>query len=179
MIVRCRWLLLLPLLLAGPSARAKDLDWQNAIAQLGSQRTVAETCVGLLKKYGDPGARDRGSQVYADAKGDFDGIIAGLIVALARNKQPDSLSDLQARLTLGFQKREAFCQSVAPLIPPAASGQKGIVEEIVKGALEPVIQAVVEIYKNAQQQDELTRGTIQTQLEATQWPAFASVSPSP
>ncbi len=96
---------------------------------------------------------------------------------LARKEQPASLPDLEDRLQRGFEKREAFCQSVQPLIPQS-SGQKGVIDEIVSGAIGPIVQAVKEIYLDAQQQDELTRKTIQTQLEATSWPVFASVTPS-
>jgi hypothetical protein len=62
---------------------------------------------------------------------------------------------------------------------PEDKGEKGIVNEIVKGAIGPLIQAVQAIYSKAKDDDALTRKTIQTQLEATSWPAFASVSPSP
>jgi len=62
--------------------------------------TLAETCAGLLKKHGDVAAVDRGSLAYGAAKAEYDGVIAGLAVALARKGQPESLPDLQARLLL-------------------------------------------------------------------------------
>jgi hypothetical protein len=70
--------------------------------------------VRLLKKYGDAAVVDRGSLTYGEAKAEYDGIVAGLIVALAQKQQPASLADLQARLQRGFDKREAFCRSVQP-----------------------------------------------------------------
>jgi hypothetical protein len=130
------------------------------------------------KKIGDPTAIERGSLAYGEAKAEYDAIIAGLIVALARKEQPASLSDLQGRMQRGYEKREALCESALSLIPQG-KGEKGIVEEIVKGAIGPIIQAVQAIYFKAKDDDTLTRKTIQTQLEATLWPAFASVSPSP
>jgi hypothetical protein len=48
----------------------------------------------------------------------------------------------------------------------------------VSGAIGPVIQAVQAIYMRAKDENALTRATIQTQLEATSWPAFAAVAPS-
>src|SRR3954469_22491687 len=130
------WLPLFLLCLAGP-ALAQGINWQDAVARLREERGQAETCVRVLKKYGDATAVDRGAVAYAEAKAEYDAIIAGLNVALAQKEQPASLSDLQERLRRGFKKRDAFCQSVRPLLPPR-SGEKGILDEIVKGAVEPL-----------------------------------------
>ncbi|MFL5280782.1 MAG: hypothetical protein ACJ8AW_07220 [Rhodopila sp.] len=172
------WPLLLVLSLASPVlAAAPEINWQEAVARLAQERTQAETCARLLKKYGDDAAKDRGELAYSQAKAEYDGIIAGLVVALAQKKQPDSLKDLQDRLQHGFAKREAFCQSAQSLVP-SQSGEKGALDEIVKGAVGPLIDAIKEIYLDAEKQGAQTRETIQTQLEATSWPTFSAVSSS-
>ena len=174
-----RWLLkLLVLSTAGTSLRAQEVNWQEAVARLARERTLAETCVALLKKYGDDAARDRGSLAYGQAKAEYDGVIGGLVVALARKGQPGSLPDLQAQLQRGFELRDAFCRSVQPLLPPSA-GQKGPIADIVEGAVKPVIDALVAIWSRTRDDDALMRKTIQTQLEATSWPSFDKVAPSP
>jgi hypothetical protein len=172
------WLTLPVVVLAGTPLLAQEINWQEAVARLARERTQAETCVSVLKKYGDPTVIDRGSLSYSEAKAEYDGVIAGLSVALTRKDQPASLPDLKGRLQRGFEKREAFCQSAQSLIPPD-KGEKGVIEEIVGGAIGPLIQAAQAIYFRAKEEDLLTRKTIETQLEATSWPAFASVSPSP
>ena len=62
---------------------------------------------------------------------------------------------------------------------PSDSGRKGIVEDVVKAAIEPVIDSLSEgvaaLYNNHRKDDVLARETIKTQLEATEWPAFAEV----
>lgn len=175
---RSGWWLLLTAVLAAPTAlHAEQINWQEAVARLARERTQAEACARILEKYGDTAAIDRGSLTYANAKADYDGIIAGLIVALARGQQPTSLPDLEQQLQRGFEEREAFCKSVQPLVPQS-SGQKGVIEEVVSGAVGPVIDALEEIYLDAGRKDELTRKTIQTELEATSWPGFESVMPS-
>jgi hypothetical protein len=178
--VSSRWgqaLTLLGVVVAQTPLHAQDINWQEAVARLARERTLAETCASVIKKYGDPTAIERDSLSYGEAKAEYDGIIAGLIVTLARKERPTSLSDLQGKLQLGFEKREAFCQRARSLIPKD-KGQKGVIEEIVSGAIGPIMQAVQTIYSKAKDDDTLTRKTIQTQLEATSWPAFASVSPS-
>jgi hypothetical protein len=178
--VHRRWLLmLLGLSAAGAPLHAQEINWQEAVARLARERTLAETCVALLKKYGDAGARDRGSLAFGQAKAEYDGVIGGLVVALARKGQPGSLSDLQAQLQRGFELRDAFCRSVQPLLPPAPSGQKGPIADIVEGAVKPVIDALVTIWSRTRDDDALMRKTIQTQLEATSWPSFDKVVPSP
>jgi hypothetical protein len=172
------WLLPLAAVLAGMTRQAHAINWQEAVARLAQERTQAETCVRLLKKYGDPAAVDRGALAYGEAKAEYDGIIAGLSVALARKAQPESLQDLEERLQRGVAKRDAFCQSVHSLIPDQ-TGERGVIDQIVSAALKPLIEALQAIYLRAKDDSALTRETIHTQLEATAWPDFAAVTPAP
>jgi hypothetical protein len=91
---------------------AQTIRWPEAVAALAAERTRAETCVRLLKRYaaGNAGALSRGELTYADAKADMDAVVRGLIVVLAQGGTPAGLSDLEARLTRGFQARATLCQ---------------------------------------------------------------------
>ena len=176
---RAPWLMALVVACSAAwAASAQDIGWQEAVARLAQERTLAETCVALLKKYGNAGAIDRGRLAYADAKAEYDAIIAGLDVALARNDQPASLPDLEARLRRGFDERQAFCATVKRLVPPPPPGVKSPLTDIVSGAVGPVVDAVKVIWLRTRDDNALMRGTIETQLEDTKWPSFASVSPS-
>jgi hypothetical protein len=175
---RAPWWLLLLLAVgtAGTALRAQEINWQEAVARLARERTLAETCVALLKQYGDQASQARGSITYGEAKAEYDGVIAGLVVALARKGQPESLPDLQNRLQRGFDKREVFCRSVDPLIPKG-SGEKGPIADIVSGAVKPLTDAIVAIWSRVRDDDALMCKTIQTQLEATSWPSFEKAAP--
>jgi hypothetical protein len=178
---RSAWLpaMLLAVSAAWHVAAAEDIGWQEAVARLRYERSQAETCAALLKRHGDAGAVERGALAYSDARDEYDAIIAGLDVALSRNDRPASLPDLEARLRRGFDRRVAFCDSVRPLLAPPPAGQKGPIAEIVEGAVKPVIDALVAIWSRTRDDDALMRKTIQTQLEATSWPSFDKVAPSP
>ena len=176
-----RWLPLFLMCWAGPALSAQTINWQEAVARLAQEREQAVTCAGLLKKHGDAAALDRGSLAYGKAKAEYDGVIAGLGVALAQREGPASLGDLEERLRRGVAARAAFCKD-AEALTPASSGQKGVVEEIAKGAVSgavgPVVQALQAIYLRSRDEDAQARETIQAQLEAVSWPPFASVAPS-
>lgn len=76
------------LVVAGTALHAEEINWQEAVARLAPEHTQAEASVRMLKKYGDAASIDRGSLAYAHAKADYDGIIAGLTVALAQRQPP-------------------------------------------------------------------------------------------
>jgi hypothetical protein len=156
---------------------ADDIGWQEAVTRLAYERTRAETCVKALKAYGRPAAIKHGEITYGEAKAEYDGVIRGLIVALARKGEPTTLPDLEVRMQRAFEARQAFCKSVQPLVPPNA-GQRNPIVDIVVGASPAVIDAVKAVWMHGKDDDALMRKTIQNQLEATSWPPFASISPS-
>ena len=93
---------LLGLVLPSPPRLAAEappaIGWQEAVARLAGERTRAEACAGLLRRYGDEAAKAQGQVAYGEAKAEVDGVIAGLTVALARHAEPASLPDLEGRL---------------------------------------------------------------------------------
>jgi hypothetical protein len=85
---------------------------------------------------------------------------------------------LETDLEHGAEGLGKFCKMVNDLLP-STSEQKRVVADIVKGAIQPVIDAlsdgVAAIYNNSGKEAALTRETIKTQLEATKWPNFSEV----
>jgi hypothetical protein len=133
-----------------------------------------------LKKHGNPLAVSRGALNYGEAKAEYDGIISGLIVTLARKANPTDLNDIETRLQSGFEKRQAFCRSVHALLPAPRLGAKGLFDEAVKGAIiEPLLNAIKAIWFRHLEDDALVRKTIETQLEATTWANFAVTRQGP
>jgi hypothetical protein len=121
----------------------------------------------------------RGQLSYADAKADFDAVIAGLIAALSAGQAPASLPSLQAKLTSGVSALLEFSNMVSKLLPDTP-GKKGIMDELAKIIpIEPLLKMLSEgvsaLYSNHRNDDALTRRTIQTQLEAARWPTFSEV----
>jgi hypothetical protein len=158
------------------ASQPATISWPEAVAQLTGERAKAETCVALIKKYGDDAQIARGQLTYTTAKADSDAVIAGLITTLSAGQAPVSLPSLQGKLSSGVSGLVEFCRTVSNLLPNTA-GQKGVVTDIAKVAIEPLLKmlsdGVSALYNNHRTDDALTRRTIQTQLEAARWPAFS------
>jgi hypothetical protein len=171
-------LLALLVLTGSAISQPATISWPEAVAQLAGERAKAETCVALMKKYGDDAQIARAQLTYTNAKADSDAVIAGLITALSAGQAPASLASLQAKLSSGISGLLEFCGTVSNLLPDTA-GQKNVVVDIAKVAIEPLLKmlsdGVSALYNNHRTDDALTRRTIQTQLEAAKWPAFSEV----
>jgi hypothetical protein len=159
-------------------SRASDIGWPEAVGRLAGERSKAETCAALLKGYGDRQQSFQGQLAYAEAKAYFDSVIVGLITALTEGENPKSLSSLENDLEHGASDLGKFCKTVSDLLP-STTGRKGVVADIAKGAIQPVIDALSEgvaaLYNNHRKDDVLAIETIKTQLEAAKWPNFAEV----
>ena len=162
-------------------AQPAAISWPDAVSQIAGERAKSETCVALMKKYGDDPQKARGEITYSNAKADFDAVIAGLITVLSAAQTPASLSSLQAKLNGGVSGLAEFCGTVGNLLPKAA-GQtdKDVMVDIVKmipfeQLLKMLSEGVSALYTNHRSDDALTRKTIQTQLESARWPAFSEV----
>jgi hypothetical protein len=158
-------------------SRAAEIGWPEAVGRLAGERSKAETCAAMLKGYGDTEQVSQGQLAYGEAKANFDGVIAGLVAALTEGGNPKSLPSLETDLEHGAEGLGKFCKTVSDLLPKS-SGRKGVLADIAKGAVEPLIKALSEgvatIYNNYRK-DQLTRETIKTQLEAAKWSNFAEV----
>jgi len=154
------------------------MGWPDAVDSLAEARSRAVACAGSFKQYASPGQVARGQSVYGAAKASFDGTIAGLETALGEGGEPRQLPALEQKIAEGAGALGRFCKMASDILPEE-SGQKGIVEDIVKAAVEPVIdalkQAVSALYNDHRNDEALTRATIRTQIEAARWPAFAEI----
>lgn len=157
------------------------LSWQDALAELRRERERVEIYLNVLRSNRstlDAGTIERLAVIYGEAKAEYNGVIDGLVVALARREAAPRLSDLEARLNRGFKNREAFCKRVKQLVP-ARSGERTWVGEILAGGSATLMIAVVHaVWLRVRDDDVLTRKTIGTQLEAARWPEFDLGTPS-
>ncbi len=161
------------------AAPVSQITWQDAVARLSRERGLAETCAAVIIKYGDKTTVGRGAIDYGEAKADYDGLIRGLIIALSQDGAPESLSELQVQLQRAHDRLEAFCSEARKLAPPPKAGTKGPLFDMVGESIGKLVEAVATIWAKKIDVAESTKKTIQTQLEASEWPTFDKVSRLP
>jgi hypothetical protein len=163
-------------------AQGPEVTWPDAVARLTGERSKAEICAAMLKRYGNTAQISRARMDYNLAKADFDQVIEGLITALSESDHPDSLSNLEAKLDQGATALAGFCTTAAGLLPTTAGRHKGVVEDLVKEAIEPIIKSlsdgIAAIYTNYRNDKAAIRLSIKTQLESAKWPDFDKVKPA-
>ena len=159
------------------------IGWQEAVARLAGERTRADACAGLLRRYGDEAAKAQGQVAYGEAKAEVDGVIAGLTVALARRAEPASLPDLEGRLGREVGRLDAVCARAEAAAPQEPGSKGGVLADLATGAVKPLVEAVQALVLDARhaaaEDDRLTAETIKTQLGAATWPKFGDVPPAP
>lgn len=169
-------LLVLALVLSASAAAQPTVGWPETVDRLNEERSQAEACVGLLKDSGDTAAIHKGRIVYGAAKAASDGVIAGFTIGLVEGYRPEKLPPLQANLERAGKGLKEVC-NLAVAAASSAGGSKGIVEDLAKGAVEPVVDGLKAgagaLWTRRVEEDKLEIETIKGQLEAAKWPEFA------
>ena len=161
--------------LAAVSVHAQPtVGWPETVDKLNEQRSQAEACLELLKDSGDKSAIRNGRIAYGAAKSASDGVIAGFTVGLVEGYKPEKLPPLQANLDRAGKGLMDVCDAAVNAAPP--SGTKGVVEDLAKGAIEPLVDALKAaaggLWGQHVKMEELEVETIKGQLEAAKWPDF-------
>jgi hypothetical protein len=153
-----------------PAAAQTSLGWPDMIDLLTQQHSQAEACVQTLKTSGDKATQ----LTYETAKSQSDGVIAGLTVALVQGGQPDDLPSALASLRKAGDGLQEVCK--AALSAATAAGNRGLVDDILKAPIEPIVNAISSgvsaLWTRHVEKDKLELETIKGQLEAAKWPDF-------
>ena len=159
------------LFLLAPALAQTSLNWPETIELLAQERTRAETCVETLKSSSDKRAVATDRLTYGAAKSQADGAIAGLKVALVHGGQPDALPMVLTRLKKAGAGLQEVCD--AALKTASAAGTKGLVEDILKAPIEPIVNAISSgvsaLWTGHVEKDKLEL-EIKGQLDAAKWP---------
>jgi hypothetical protein len=158
------------------------MGWPEVIADLTTQRTQAETCVGLIKSRGDAASIDSAKLTYVMAKAERDGVIAGLETVLGEGGKPASLPTVRPSLEAAASSLKGICAAAFATATPST---KGVWDEIAKGvaegAVEPVVNKISDGFATiwthyVVEPDKLAMETKKTKLEATRWPEFDDIA---
>jgi hypothetical protein len=157
---------------------ATPMGWPDATANLIQLKTTSETCVSIIKQYGNVNQKAHARLEYGSAEGNANAVISGLEVALFSSGKITDLQTLQSNLKLASDEVKESCNIASAMIP-STKGHKGVVDEIAKAAIEPLVKAVSDgiaaLYNNHRADKDLTKRTIQTQLEAAKWQDYDKI----
>ena len=157
------------------AVQAATTGWPETMDLLTEQRSQAESCVNLLKSSGDKATITAGRNAYNTAKAKADGVIAGFSIALVEGGKPEDLPRIQANVEKAGAGLQEVCDA-AVKAASSASGTKGVVEDIAKGAIGPVVDGIKSaastLWTRHVEKDALEIETIKGQLEAAKWPDF-------
>ena len=93
------------------AAQTSAMGWPEVIAALTTERSQAETCVGLLKSRADAATLDKAKAGYGMARPADDGVIAGLEAVLAEGRKPNNLPNVRPSLEDVRQEPQADLRS--------------------------------------------------------------------
>jgi hypothetical protein len=157
------------------AAAAPTVGWPDTVDLLAHERSQAEECVSLLKNAAEKSTIDHERTVYGQAKAASDGAIAGLQVALVEGYKPERLMRVQTDLDAAGAGLQEVCDA-ATKAASTAPGTKGIVSDIVKAAVEPVVGAIKDgiaaLWNQHLKQGQAEIDSIKGQLDAAKWPGF-------
>ncbi|MBV8105726.1 MAG: hypothetical protein JO223_14085 [Hyphomicrobiales bacterium] len=164
------------------AAQTPSLGWPEVIGTLTTERSNAETCVGLLKSRADPATLDKTQSTYSAARADMDGVIAGLEAVLGEGGKPENLPNVRPSLETSAMSLKEICEAAAATATP---NTRGVWDEIAKGvaegAVEPVVNKIADGFSAiwnhyVVEPDKLKLETRKSKLEAAKWPEFADIA---
>jgi len=155
-------------------------DTSDGIRVMAREKSLAEQFLVIMNDFGqrDIGQYAKGVTLYAEAKAEFDGLIAELELELEQARPPDQSERFEAALKDAVAKRVAFTSFVTDtLVPHTEGAQKGIVGDFIKGGgdlIKALTDAGIGIWREYRSGSEARRKEIMQELESLRWPQFTA-----
>ena len=164
---------------AAAQGAAPAMSWQEAVAELAGERTRAEACVSLLKRYaaGNAAALGEGEWAYAEAKADMDGVIAGAGGGAGRGRRRRCPSMACARnSSRRWRCAKTFCAEALALAPPS-EGTKSPMTDVLAKALGSLIDAAErDSICTTRRRTSWCARRSRRRSKATRWRSFAEIA---
>ena len=162
------------------NAADEPLANAEAMALLEHERAVAEDMAALLKEFKqhDLKVYAEGVQLYADARGEFNGLIEQIKHGLIAEEHFEQSAEFTRRLKIAVNRRVAFTRHVdeklIQVLP--SNGTKGLPSTLFADPAK-LINAITEAAKGLWQEyrkvKDSTREEMLTQLEEVKWSSFS------
>jgi hypothetical protein len=152
----------------------------DAIRLLGHEKSAAEQygVIFLTVAKDNPGLYVRGIKLYADAKSDFDGLIAELRFDLQSGHDPAGSAKFNKALKEAAEKRVAFTSFVSGEVDKLAGARPGLPDVItaVPELVKAISEAGLSIWRAYHDANKERRDAIMNDLERLEWRSFAELA---
>jgi hypothetical protein len=151
----------------------------DAIGFLKHEKSAAEQYGVILITVArdDAGVYVRGIRLYADAKAEFDGLIAELRFDLSNGQDPAKSAKFNDALKEAAEKRVAFTSFVSAQVDKLPGARPGLpdVIEVVPDLVKAITDAGISIWNAFRQARKENRDAILSELEHLEWRSFADL----
>ena len=152
----------------------------DAIRFFGHEKAAAEQygVIFLTVAKHNTGLYVRGIKFYADAKAEFDGLIAELRFDLQSGQDPAGSAKFNEALKEAAEKRVAFTSFVSAEVDKLVGARPGLpdVIEAVPELVKAITDAGISIWNAFRQARKESRDAILSELEHLEWRSFADLA---
>jgi hypothetical protein len=152
----------------------------EAMRFLAHEKSAAEQFAVILSTVAknDAALYVRGIELYADAKAEFDGLIAELRIELQTGQEPAKSVKFNQALKDAAEKRitfTSFVSSEVDKLPGARPGLEDLIQ-VVPNLVKALTEAGLSIWKAFREARKEHRDAILNELELLQWRPFAELA---
>ena len=162
-------------------AKSSEAALSKAIGVLTHEKSAAEQYAVILATVGksDVALYVRGIQLYADAKAEFDAMIAELKFDLTTGQDPAHSAIFTGALQAAAQKRIAFTSFVSHEVIDTIKGARPGLPDVI-GTVPELIKTITEsglsIWKAFHDAGKERRDAILSEVSQLQWRSFADLA---
>lgn len=162
------------------AAKPEEATLSDAIRLLAREKSAAEQYVAILATVAktDVAAYVRGIQLYADAKAEFDGLIAELRFDLTTGQDPARSTKFANALQAAATKRIAFTDFVSQSVVAKLQGTRPGLPDVIKlvpDLVKAITEAGLSIWKAFHDAGKERRDAILSDVDQLKWRSVADL----
>jgi hypothetical protein len=152
----------------------------EAMRFLAHEKSAAEQFAVILSTVAknDAALYVRGIELYADAKAEFDGLIAELRIELQTGQEPAKSVKFNQALKDAAEKRITFTSFVSSEVDKLQGARPGLEDliQVVPDLVKAITEAGLSIWKAFREARQERRDAILDELELMQWRPFSELA---
>jgi hypothetical protein len=160
--------------------RSPEAAFADAVRVLAHEKSAAEQYAVILATIGkaDIARYVRGIQLYADAKAEFDAMIAELKFDLTTGQDPTRSAVFSGALQQAAEKRVAFTSFIREIVDKLEGAKPGLPEviEAAPALVKAITESGLSIWKAFHDASKERRDTIMAEVDRLRWRSFEELA---